>query len=50
MNFFVSTLMLMVMENLAIVQYWNTLHYVTIQGGSYQPWIHGFELEKCVYL
>jgi len=26
------------MENLAIAQYWNTLHCVTIQGGSYQPW------------
>ncbi len=50
MNNFVSSLILVVMENLEITQYWNTLHCVTIQGGSYQPWIHGSELGKCVYL
>jgi hypothetical protein len=29
----------MAMENLAIAQHWDTLHYVTIRGGGYQPQI-----------
>jgi hypothetical protein len=40
----------MVMENLAIAQHQDTLHYVTICGGGYQPKIQRFEQGDYVYL
>ncbi len=29
----------MAMENLAIAQHYDTLHYVIIHGGGYWPWV-----------
>jgi hypothetical protein len=40
----------MVMENLAIAQYQDTLRYTTIHEGGYQPWVQRFELRDYVYL
>jgi hypothetical protein len=40
----------MVMKNLTIAQNQNTLCYVTIRGGGYQPWIHTLKLGDNVYL
>jgi hypothetical protein len=33
----------MAMENLAIAQHMDTLHYATIHGGGYRPYIQRFE-------
>jgi hypothetical protein len=35
--------MAMAMENLAIAQDWDALHYATIRGGGYRPQISKFE-------
>jgi hypothetical protein len=40
----------MAMENLAIAQHQNTLHYVIICGGGYQPLVQRFEPRNYVYL
>jgi hypothetical protein len=40
----------MAMEILAIDQHQNTLHYATIHGGGYQPWVQRFEPKDYVYL
>jgi hypothetical protein len=42
--------MLMAMENLAIVQHQNTFQYATICGRSYRPQICRLELGDYVYL
>jgi hypothetical protein len=39
----------MAMENLAIAQHRDTLHYATICGNGYQPWVQRFELIMFIY-
>jgi hypothetical protein len=38
------------MENLAIIQHYDRLHYATIQRASYQPWVCRFESKDYVYM
>jgi hypothetical protein len=40
----------MTMENLAIAQHQDTLHYAIVLGGGYRPWVWRFELKDYVYL
>jgi len=40
----------MTVENLAIAQHQDIMHYAIVLGGGYRPWVWRFEPKDCVYL